>query len=110
MKRLLSVLLGALAAGVAGYIKSGDETAATGVALAFAIPIAINTITLPGLRALVPAAVYVVLMLVFGPTERSEGSNILSDWAFLWMCCTIAAVVVTGWMLISRRRKTTRTN
>ncbi|ONI75069.1 hypothetical protein ALI144C_40615 [Actinosynnema sp. ALI-1.44] len=108
MKRLLSVLVGALAAGVAGYIKSGDEATASGVAVAFAIPVAINTIGLPGLRALVPAAVYVALMLVFGPTSRPEGANILSGWAFLWMCCTIAALVVTVWLLVSRRRKTSR--
>jgi hypothetical protein len=109
MKRLLSILIGALAAGVAGYIKSGDEATASGVALAFAIPIGISAIGLPGFRSLVPAAVFVALMLVFGPTERSEGSNILSDWAFLWMCCTVAAVGVSVWTLVSRRRKASRT-
>ncbi|ALG08776.1 hypothetical protein [Kibdelosporangium phytohabitans] len=109
MKRLLSVLVGALAAGAAGYVKSGDEATASGVALAFAIPIAISTIALPGLRALVPAAVYVASMLVFGPSERAEGANILSGWALLWMCCVLAAILVTVSLLVSRRRKTSRT-
>ncbi|MFC0110995.1 hypothetical protein [Kibdelosporangium aridum] len=109
MKRLLSILAGALAAGVVGYVKSGDEPTATGVALAFAIPIAIIAVGLPGFRSLVPAAGFVALMLIFGPAERTEGSNILTDWAFLWMCFTVAALLVTGWLVVSRRRKASRT-
>ncbi|MCE7011117.1 hypothetical protein LWC34_51185 [Kibdelosporangium philippinense] len=108
MKRLLSILIAALAAGIAGYIKSGDEPTATAVGLAFAIPIAILVIALPGFKTVVPAAVMVASLLLLGPTNRTQGSNILSDWALLWTVWTISAVVVTGWLVLSRRRKAPR--
>jgi hypothetical protein len=102
MKRLISVLIGAIAAGVVGYFKSGgDIGGAALVGLAFAVPVAITAISLPGFNTLAPAVAIALLMAVFGP----NGSAGLGDWAVLWICLTVAAVVTTIWTWISARRR-----
>jgi hypothetical protein len=100
MKKLLSVLIGVLAAGVVGYLKGGDAGAAAVVALAFAVPIGINALVLPGFGTLAPAAAFVALMAVFGPD-----SAVFGDWVWLWLCLTFAAVVVSIWTWIDKRRR-----
>jgi hypothetical protein len=100
MKKLLSVLIGFVAAGVVAYLKGGDAGAAVLVALAFTVPIGVNALVLPGFGTLAPAAAFVALMGVFGPASAA-----LADWVWLWLCLTFAAVVVSIWTWIDTRRR-----
>ncbi|ONI87020.1 hypothetical protein ALI144C_10305 [Actinosynnema sp. ALI-1.44] len=100
MKKLLSVLVGALAAGVVAYVKGGDAGAAALIGLAFAVPIGINALVLPGWGTLAPAAAFVGLMAVFGPDSAA-----IRDWVWLWLCLAFAAVVVSIWTWIDMRRR-----
>jgi hypothetical protein len=100
MKKLLSVLIGVVAAAVVAYVRGGDAGAAILIALAFAVPIGINAFVLPGFGTLAPAAAFVALMGIFGPD-----SSVLGDWVWLWLCLTFAAVVVSIWTWIDMRRR-----